>query len=159
LDGKVSATLSALIAVAGTLLGSLSSYYFQRQTAQRAEVFARAERLRQDRAAAYTAFSNGVMSYRRAQFQRWDQAQIDRVGQSYEDARARSYDLRSDAWQCLYRVQLLANDPELAHQAEGIIDLAMTLHHAADKDDLRARGTQIRQAIERFMAAASAQIV
>ena len=45
----MSAVLVSLIAVAGTLLGSLSTYIFQRRTALRAEVVARNERRRQDR--------------------------------------------------------------------------------------------------------------
>jgi membrane protein YqaA with SNARE-associated domain len=44
----VSAILVSLIAIAGTLLGSLTTYLFQRRTALHAEATARVERLRQD---------------------------------------------------------------------------------------------------------------
>lgn len=40
--------LASLIAVIGTLLGSVTTYLFQRQTVERAERFARQERVRQD---------------------------------------------------------------------------------------------------------------
>ena len=48
----MSAVLASLIAVAGTLLGSLSTYLFQRRTAQHTATAARAERIRQEQEAS-----------------------------------------------------------------------------------------------------------
>jgi membrane protein YqaA with SNARE-associated domain len=50
----VNAALASLIAVAGTLLGSLITYRFQRLSTYRAEAFARGERLREERLATYS---------------------------------------------------------------------------------------------------------
>jgi hypothetical protein len=56
----MSAVLVSLIAVAGTLLGSLTTYLSQRQTARHTEATARAERLRQDRRVACGDFIAAV---------------------------------------------------------------------------------------------------
>jgi membrane protein YqaA with SNARE-associated domain len=48
----VDVLFASMIAVAGTLLGSTTTYIFQRLTAGRAEEFARNERLRQERLVA-----------------------------------------------------------------------------------------------------------
>lgn len=49
--------LASVIAVVGTLLGSTVTYVFQRVNAGRVERFARDERLRQERIAAYSGFA------------------------------------------------------------------------------------------------------
>jgi hypothetical protein len=51
------AVLTGLIAVAGTLLGSLSTYVFQRQTAERAQIYTRDERLWQEQLTSCSAFA------------------------------------------------------------------------------------------------------
>ncbi|MDQ4033704.1 MAG: hypothetical protein M3332_16240 [Actinomycetota bacterium] len=49
-----------MIAVAGTLLGSIVTYVFQRVNAGRAERFARQEPLRQERIATYSGFAGAI---------------------------------------------------------------------------------------------------
>jgi membrane protein YqaA with SNARE-associated domain len=53
----VEAIWSALIAVAGTLLGSVSTFVFQRAGADRAERAARFDQRRQERLAMYAEFA------------------------------------------------------------------------------------------------------
>jgi hypothetical protein len=67
----MSAVLVSLIAVAGTLLGSLTTYLFQRQTARHTEATARAERLRQDRLVACGDFIAAVTEVKRAVITAW----------------------------------------------------------------------------------------
>jgi membrane protein YqaA with SNARE-associated domain len=67
----MSAVLVSLIAVAGTLLGSLTTYLFQRQTARHTEATARAERLRQDRRVACGDFIAAVTEVKRAVITAW----------------------------------------------------------------------------------------
>ena len=67
----VSAVVASLIAVAGTLLGASSTYWFQQRAAQRAEITARQERLRQDQLAACSAFAAAVTDLRRALIAVW----------------------------------------------------------------------------------------
>jgi hypothetical protein len=58
------AALASVIAVAGTLLGSVVTHVLQRRTAGHAERFARDERLRQERLTVYSVFAEAVMAYR-----------------------------------------------------------------------------------------------
>ena len=61
----MNAVLASLIAVAGTLLGSLSTYLFQRRNALRAETVARDERLRQEQLAACSEFAAAISELKR----------------------------------------------------------------------------------------------
>src|SRR5689334_11325211 len=67
----MSAVLVSLIAVAGTLLGSLSTYLFQRRTALHTERVTREERLRQDRLAACGTFAAVITEVKRAVITAW----------------------------------------------------------------------------------------
>ncbi len=62
----MSVVVGSLIAVAGTLLGSLSTYWFQQKVAWRTEATARQERLRQDQLAACNEFAAAVLDWRSA---------------------------------------------------------------------------------------------
>lgn len=96
----LSAVFASLIAVVGTLLGSLSTFLFQQRTAVRAEVSAREERLRQERLAAYSAFAAAVTELKRGVVAAWLRrsdpgghgvapAEADRLGAFAEAARFR----------------------------------------------------------------------
>lgn len=65
------AVMTSLIAVAGTLLGSLLTYLFQRRTALRTEAAARSERLRQDQLAACAGFAGAITELKRAVMASW----------------------------------------------------------------------------------------
>jgi membrane protein YqaA with SNARE-associated domain len=67
----VDAWMGNVIAVAGTLLGSVAGYVFQRLNAGRTERFARDERLRQERMAAYSGYAGAVTDLRRAVVSLW----------------------------------------------------------------------------------------
>ena len=65
------AVMTSLIAVAGTLLGSLLTYLFQRRTALRTEAAARSERLRQEQLAACAGFAGAITELKRAVMASW----------------------------------------------------------------------------------------
>jgi hypothetical protein len=67
----VNSVLISLIAVAGTLLGSLTTYVFQRRTAAHVEAVGRRERLRQDRLVACGDFAAAVTEVKRAVITAW----------------------------------------------------------------------------------------
>jgi hypothetical protein len=152
----MSGALTSLIAVAGTLLGSVATYVFQRSTAGRAERFTRDERLRQERLAAYSAFAEAVMEYRHEQLTQW----LRRHGELTEpsSAAAEQGRQRATAWQARYRVQLLTDDPELIELADEAIDAIAGIHRSQDPADLEQHGKDTRQRVERFIRAASADI-
>jgi hypothetical protein len=72
------AAWASLIAVGGTLLGSLTTHLFQRLNNDRAERLALQRRLREERLASYSAFIAALVEYRRTQY--------DRVNRRIEDA-------------------------------------------------------------------------
>lgn len=63
--------LASVIAVVGTLLGSAVTYVFQRVNAGRVETFARDERLRQERIAAYSGFAEAITELRQGVISLW----------------------------------------------------------------------------------------
>jgi hypothetical protein len=67
----VDVLLASVTAVVGTLLGSTSTYVFQQLTASRAEDFARAERLRQERVTAYSVFAGTITDLLRGVIAIW----------------------------------------------------------------------------------------
>ncbi|GAA3108978.1 hypothetical protein [Streptosporangium carneum] len=150
---RVSAVLGSLIAVLGTLLGSFSTYLFQRQTAVRAEAIAREERLRQERLAAYSEFAAAVTDLKRAVVTVWlrrsDPAELtqarveaDRLGALAETAR--------------FRLHLVSGRPEpLADAAFAHMD---ALRDAVDQTELRTREAEFEAAVSAFVTAAAKRL-
>ncbi|MFF4838378.1 hypothetical protein [Streptomyces sp. NPDC001315] len=77
----VQAVLTGLVAVLGTIVGSVVTYIFQRKTAERSERFARDEWLLQQRMDTYSAFSEVLMDFRGAQYNRWYRLRDDPNGE------------------------------------------------------------------------------
>jgi hypothetical protein len=148
----MSAVLVSLIAVVGTLLGSLSTYLFQRRTAMHAETVARKERLRQDRLAACGTFAAAITEVKRAVITAWFRrkergdewraamTEADRMGAAAEGARI--------------RMSLLTDDPDLHRSADAVSAQITVLREAADKADLEGREAEFAAAREAFIAAA-----
>ncbi|WP_433355889.1 hypothetical protein ACQP25_18190 [Microtetraspora malaysiensis] len=152
------AVLTALLAVTGTLLGSLLTFIFQRMTTSRAERFTLATRLREERMAIYSSFAGAVLEFRVAQYNRAILRRREGREAEYQAARAESFRLRASAWHSLYRVRLIADDPDVIRRAEGAMDLAVDMHHAEGREALGARSEEVRKAIEAFVSGASTQV-
>lgn len=149
---------AAVLAILGTLAGSVVNHVLQSRSAARAEVHARAARLREQRLAAYGDFARVIMEYRRAEFARWDCAHQQRPEPALQEARTESYRLRGEAWYALYRVGFLSDDARLVEAAEALVGLTAELHHATTEEDLRARGTRVRDELRRFVELGSGQV-
>jgi len=150
---------ASLIAVAGTLLGSATTYLFQRHSIGRAEVYAREERLRQERMATYSAFAGALTEHRRAVVNLWFRRQEDPDGPEYRAARAECDRLGAALDHARFRVQLIADDP-------GVMALANVAHkpvsgigRAVDKAGLMDCENKSREAVGAFVAAAAAQVL
>jgi hypothetical protein len=115
---SVNAALASLIAVAGTLLGSLITYRFQRLSTDRAEAFARDERLREERLATYSAFAGAISDLRRAVITLWfrqrDKAEEREIAAAWVEADR----LGAAAAHARFRVQLVAEDADLVALAD-----------------------------------------
>ncbi|MFD8752724.1 hypothetical protein ACFV0O_17335 [Kitasatospora sp. NPDC059577] len=142
--------LGSLIAVLGTLLGSVSTHLFQQRATERTEARAREGLLRQERLAAYSGFAAAVTELKRAvvtvRLRRSDPAALDaalaeadRLGALAETAR--------------FRLLLVSGRPEpLADAAFACVG---ALHEAADRSDLRDREAEFETAVAAFIAAAA----
>jgi hypothetical protein len=150
--------LTSLVAVAGTLLGSVLTYVFQRRTAGRAEQFARDERLRRDRMSAYSMFAEAVMEYRHQELQVWLHRHGELTHPLPERFEVEQGRLRSLALRARYRVQLLAEEPQLVELADQSVDAVAEIHHAKEATELIERGERTEQCVERFIEAATAEI-
>lgn len=148
----VSAVLVSLIAVAGTLLGSFSTYVFQRRTALHAESSARSERLRQERLVACGAFAAAVTEVKRAVITAWFRRDVrddewraamtdaDRMGAAAEAAQI--------------RMLLVTDDADLRRLADDVSAQIEVIRAAADSTELEAREVEFASARSAFITAA-----
>ncbi|NGO79153.1 hypothetical protein G6045_26375 [Streptomyces sp. YC504] len=150
--------VTSVIAVLGTLLGVGVSHLFQARSLRRAEVFSRAERLRQERMEAYTAFAAALVALRRAQTERW---LLDR-GKPFDEGepamRARAFDLRNEAYDALFRVQLVTERPELVRRAEAVLEVVGRIKQARDEAEFDVRRVEAKQQIHAFVAEAKGHL-
>ncbi|MEU7647422.1 MULTISPECIES: hypothetical protein [Streptomyces] len=151
------AVAASVIAVLGTLLGAGVTHSFQRRALERTEEFTRNEKLRQERIDAYSAYAGALVNYRRVLVDRWFSREENRAEDS-EESRFRSYEMRSEAQQALFRVQLLTSDDALVRQAWETLDHVSDVHRADDRDGLAERRRVSRDAINAFVAAAKRHV-
>ena len=151
--------LASAIAVTGTLLGAIVTYLFQRLNAGRAERFARDERLRQDRIAAYSGFAGAITELRRGVISLWFVRHRDDAARpELYAARTEADRLGAAAHHARFRVQLLAEDPDLVRLADAAFEPIDALHDAADRAELVRHEDRCQQLLESFITAAGAQV-
>ncbi|QNP62755.1 hypothetical protein [Streptomyces genisteinicus] len=146
---------ATVIAVAGTLLGSVATHLFQHRTTERTAALAREEQLRQERITAYSAFAGALVDYRRGQNDRWHRAQETPGSAVAEAARIDSYRLRSGAHQALIRVQLVCDDPQALALAAEAFEVTNCIHEAPDEPERSRRSEQARETLSEFIGAAA----
>jgi len=149
---------SALIAIAGTLLGSAVTHAFQRNTATHDRVFAAQQQLRSDRMAVYSDFAGALTELRRGEQDRWHRKNEDAGSTAYIEARTEAYRLRGIALHALFRVQLIASAQELIDAAQDAFTVTTTVHKASDRAELSTLGTRSREVVERFIELASSDV-
>lgn len=111
------AAISALVAVAGTVLGSVLTYVFQERAARRAETSTLRRELRAERMSVYSSFLTGLAEYRRGQLDWWWRREEDPRGEATLAARVESYGCGGLAQAAFSQVQLVARNAELAAAA------------------------------------------
>jgi hypothetical protein len=152
------AVLTSAIAVVGTLLGVGFSYLVQHQMTTRNERFARWRFLQEERMAAYSAYAASLAHCRRGELDRWHRAEENPGSAEATDARLESYRLRGVARQELFRIRLVAQEPDLVRLAEEALHRVSAIHEAHDEQECHRSGDDARRAIEDFVHAAGQQI-
>jgi hypothetical protein len=138
----VIAVYASLIAVFGTLLGSLSAYLFQ----QRAAGGARKERLRQDRVAACSEFAAAITNLKTGVVAAWLR-RADR--DEYRAALAEADRLGAVAETARFRLLLVSGQREpLADASFGCMK---TLRSASDLPALKAAEADFEAAVSAFI--------
>ncbi|GGU17300.1 hypothetical protein GCM10007979_14730 [Nocardioides albus] len=95
----------------GTLLGSLATYAIQRSTIRQQQALAGAERRRQERVDAISAYAEALTTYRRVKMDRWHS--VDEGRDDQDALRRHDYEVRAAAVSARLRVELLVDDLEL----------------------------------------------
>ncbi|MFJ3944443.1 hypothetical protein [Streptomyces griseoaurantiacus] len=145
--------IASAIAVLGTLLGSGLTLAFQQRTTDKGHQFTRHERLRQERLDAYSAYAGALINYRRCLVHLWF---CEREQPPHEDpgvVRVRAYDLRSNAQEALFRVQMLTDDEALSEAAEAVLADVTALPKTDSRTELDQRRVQTRDDISRLVRA------
>lgn len=150
--------IAGVIAVLGTLLGSLTTHVFQQRTIARSEQFARGEQLRQERIDTYSAFGGALANYRRGKMDHWFAQHVHSATTDLADMRRESQRLRALALEAYFRVQLLTDAPEVVEAARQ----ALRAIDRIDQDGSRERLDQDRLAsrslIYEFVNTAKTQV-
>ncbi|MYT71777.1 MULTISPECIES: hypothetical protein [unclassified Streptomyces] len=146
---------AALIAVLGTLLGSVVTHFFQGRATVRSAELARAEQVRQERISSYSAFAGALHDYRRSQNDRWFRSHENAPEAVVDASRFTSYESRITARSALTRVQLICDDTRLRQLAEEAFEFVNCLHEATDAADRDRRSLQSKRTLDAFVSAAA----
>ncbi|MGW8725777.1 protein kilB [Streptomyces sp. NPDC055808] len=120
----------SVIAVVGTLLGSVTAFLLQ-------QISTKTTTLRRDRLAAITALTVALADHRRAMWVREELRLSNVATPAYEAARAESHATRSALTAPLTTLSLLA--PDLSGTAQRAAEAAYALRAAPDLTTLTAR--------------------
>uniref|UniRef100_A0AAU2JUE0 Secreted protein n=1 Tax=Streptomyces sp. NBC_00049 TaxID=2903617 RepID=A0AAU2JUE0_9ACTN len=150
---------ASLVAVAGTLIGSLSTYLFQRRTTERSEARAREERVRQERLAAYSGYAGAVTDLKRAQITLWFRRRaVPRDEERFAEALLESDRHGAAAETAAFRLRLVADDRDLRPLMEAISAKLGEITHADDRRGLIAIEAQFEEAVGAFLDAAASRL-
>ncbi|WP_129788648.1 hypothetical protein [Promicromonospora panici] len=146
--------VTSVVAVVGTLLGSLATHYFQRRNRADAERFQRNERLRQERVSAYTAFGGALGNLRRTSKDRWYAIHDQRDGADPEMLRYETYRLYTTALEALFRVQLITESGELIELGRQALDDVDRIKPNLEREEFARLRDTSRQSVFAFMESA-----
>ncbi|MFJ2598575.1 hypothetical protein [Streptomyces erythrochromogenes] len=149
---------ASLIAVTGTLLGSVITLTVQRRASAQSEVFTRAQQLRQERLTAYSACAGSVTALKQAAVTLWLRRQEAPDGPEARDAFAECDRLGAATENAQFQVRLLAADSALVALAVAAFDAVAPLRAATTSRDLADREQDLQDALDAFITAATAQI-
>ncbi|MPY53405.1 hypothetical protein [Streptomyces acidicola] len=150
--------IASAIAVLGTLLGSGITLAVQQRTTDRSHEFTRRERLRQERLDAYSAYAGALLNYRRCLVHLWFCEHEQPPPEDPDAVRVRAYDLRSNAQEALFRVQMLTDDETLGQAAEAVLADITALSKTEARSELDERRVRTRDDISRLVRSAKRQL-
>ncbi|MFI9311062.1 hypothetical protein [Streptomyces triculaminicus] len=150
--------LASLVAVAGTLLGSIITFTLQRRSRVQAEAFARSLQLLQERLTTYSAYAGAVTALKQGTVALWFRLQGDANSPETRHAFAECDRLGAAAENAQFRVRLLAEDAMLVALAASAFDAIGPIRRAPTRTDLAEREQEVQDALNAFITAAAVQI-
>ena len=153
----MTAVLTGVIGVAATLLGSFSTYLFQSRTAERAELFARDERLRQEQLIACSAYAASLTDLKRGLITLWFQRKQE-GDPVWKEARTQADQLGASAEAARFRVQLVSGDSQLMMLADSAFAALGAIRTASDRTEVVEVEKQFEGAVKEFVIAAGARL-
>jgi hypothetical protein len=154
----MASSISAIIAVAGTLLGSSLTYVFQRRSAERAQAQAFGTLLRSERLAAYSSLAAALANWRRAQGDRYSRLAEDPDSVAAATARTEMFQLRGMAQGALAHVQLVSDNAAVVAAAAIAFDTSGGIHRSADEAEFESRAALSRAAVDNFLRLAATDV-
>jgi hypothetical protein len=153
----MSAVLTGVIAVAATLLGSFSTYLFQSRTAERAEAFARDERLRQEQLIACSAYAASLTDLKRGLISLWFLRE-EEGEPAWQEARTEADQLSASAEAAQFRLELVSGDSQLMTLAGSARTALHPIRTASDRTQLVEIEKQFDGAVKEFVVTAGARL-
>ncbi|WP_030268232.1 hypothetical protein [Streptomyces sp. NRRL B-24484] len=150
---------AGLVAVLGTLVGSVTTHLFQRRAARQGETAARTERLRQERLAASSEFAAAANELKRGLITAWFRRRDEpRDEQAHRSAQTEADRLGALAETARFRLRLVTDDAEVCRLAGAVLDATAGLHRAADRREVVRMEREFEAAVDAFLAAAAGQV-
>jgi hypothetical protein len=150
------AVLVALIAVVGTLGGSIVTGLLQRRHTDRAAELARQERHGQEQRTAICDLAEALVELRRRQIWRWSTRRDYGTGNdTYREAKDACFEARTLSRSRLLRLRLTGVPDVVVHAAMTAFDASIIIEEASDVEELNGRAEASRAAMDSFVAAAA----
>ncbi|MGW9436805.1 hypothetical protein [Streptomyces sp. NPDC055607] len=134
--------LTTLLAVFGTLAGSVVTGRYQRRSAEQAERTTRGEALRRDRLAAVTELAAAISDHRTAMWVRGDATLKGDAPDRLADLRSRSHQTRSAITRPLVTLRVLITDPAVRQAADAMVTATHALRGADTDTETLARARE-----------------
>lgn len=144
----------SVIAVLGTLLGSVTAYMLQQRTARKDRAEVRGYEERRDRIAAVTALTVALADHRRSMWVREDLRLSGAPDADYQAARAASHNTRSALTAPLTTLAILA--PDLAGVAQDAAGATYALRNTENRELLDSYRRAAIEAADDLVRAAAA---
>ncbi|MFC8142965.1 hypothetical protein ACFUKV_14640 [Streptomyces paradoxus] len=150
------AVLVALIAVLGTLGGSVVTGILQRRHTDRAADLARRERQRQEQRTAIIDLAEALVELRRRQIWRWSTRRDYGTGNdTYREAKDACFEARTASRACLLRLRLTGVPDLVVNLAMAAFETSIIIEEASNEAELTQRAEVSREAMDSFVAAAA----
>lgn len=147
--------LTTIVAVLGTLLGSIVTGTLQNKAADRTERTAAATRLLRDQLDTIAQLTAAASDYRRAMRKR-AQGQLTKLSRAQQDQlRSESHAARGAITQPMTMLRILVPHPQLHDAAQTMVESAYLIRKAADLNEVKEAQDVARDAQDTFVKLAA----